>query len=1092
MYPTKLFSALAAALLVAGAGASAPATADDAEIYVNSDPPPESEPLVMISLDWRPNLTSTVCSSGECDFLVAEGYLPPQASYTFFEMLRAVLRKVMAPLTGLRVGLMLNHDSINNCQGPAGAKSKCANGGYMAMGFRPFTVDTTAALAPADPNKDMFDSVLGTMALPQGNQSHFYQGRELFFEFYRYLKGLSVYNGHNGFASFDPGPQDDPNKNINPQFVSSWTGTAAEPVWGFAWDPTIEAGSVMLAADGKFASPGTYISPLLPGNDCVKIFTINFLFQVSQQENDSDTEIRNTIGLSNNGDFEQILTYLNTTDMSTDLAGDQKVISYFLGDARFVDGEDRKMDGFARAGGSGSALSLSADPAKLIATLTEVFRQILSVSTTFTAATLPVNSFDRAQVLDDVYLALFQPQTDRYPQANSYWWGNVKKLELSGLGDAAATPTIVDALGQPAFAPDGRVRFDALTFWTDPTGEDVLDLDRDPDDFDLAGRDGRSVNRGGAGHKIPGFPRQAGHDPGKNNPATPGLQAESGPRRLFYDSGATSLAALEATDGVASSLQSAIGAADAAEALEVVNFMRGLTPDGGAPLEWMTASAMHSRPVPVNYGAKDGHSADNPLIYVAVGTNDGVLRYIRNTDSSGTELGQEVWGFVPTEVMANVRRIVRQEGPGFTGDTTVYGVDGPATVFVDDLNGDGTVNGSDRAILYLGLRRGGRAYYAIDVTDPESPDLLWKIDSTMGDFADLGWTFSQPHVGKMDVDADGTPEYVAIFGGGYDRSYDDEATAPPADPIGNGIYVVNGETGALVRYVQRPEMLDAIPSSVTAVDTDGDDLLDRIYAGDLGGRVWRVDMTPAGQPSDWDVSMLADLGRHAAAAAAGSADDIRFFHQPDVVQSRLRVESDDGATATTVKFDAVLIGSGDRANPLHNTPNNWFFMIRDTNIGILADAADTAYELADLTDVTNCTGCEVPLTSNGWRLRLEAPGEKALAEPLTVANIVFFTTYVPRPATIGPNCAPSEGTGRLYQVSLQNANPLTNRDEPIDDNDDSGDPDDRWEELPAGGIPAAVVFLPPGQTLAPGRQPEPVPARSRWQTFWYLDEDPVQ
>jgi hypothetical protein len=74
---------------------------------------------------------------------------------------------------------------------------------------------------------------------------------------------------------------------------------------------------------------------------------------------------------------------------------------------------------------------------------------------------------------------------------------------------------------------------------------------------------------------------------------------------------------------------------------------------------WMFGAVMHSRPLIVNYGALDGHTVENPLIYVAAGGNDGALRYILNTDSSGTELGQEIWSFVPTEVMSNVRSIVR-------------------------------------------------------------------------------------------------------------------------------------------------------------------------------------------------------------------------------------------------------------------------------------------------------------------------------------------------------------------------------------------------------------------------------------------------
>ena len=74
--------------------------ADDTDIYnrVGSSLPPGSEPMVMFTLDYRPNLGSTACTSGECATMIAEGWLPPTGPYTFFDVLRAALKKVMDPL----------------------------------------------------------------------------------------------------------------------------------------------------------------------------------------------------------------------------------------------------------------------------------------------------------------------------------------------------------------------------------------------------------------------------------------------------------------------------------------------------------------------------------------------------------------------------------------------------------------------------------------------------------------------------------------------------------------------------------------------------------------------------------------------------------------------------------------------------------------------------------------------------------------------------------------------------------------------------------------------------------------------------------
>jgi hypothetical protein len=72
----KLLLTLAIAASTAMFGS---AYADDTDIYVNqgNSLPPESEPMVMFSLDYRPNLGSTACNGNECDTLIAEGYMSP-------------------------------------------------------------------------------------------------------------------------------------------------------------------------------------------------------------------------------------------------------------------------------------------------------------------------------------------------------------------------------------------------------------------------------------------------------------------------------------------------------------------------------------------------------------------------------------------------------------------------------------------------------------------------------------------------------------------------------------------------------------------------------------------------------------------------------------------------------------------------------------------------------------------------------------------------------------------------------------------------------------------------------------------------------
>jgi type IV pilus assembly protein PilY1 len=1030
------------ALLLAAGGS----VADDTDIYLlHKEIPVASQPMIMFSLDYRPNLGSIVCQKGECQFLVDEGFLPKKTSYTFFEVLRASLQKVMKPLDGVRVGLMLNHDNRNNCAGPTKAIPGCSNGGYIAMGFESLEADD------ANGAKKRFDDILAGIPIPAGKQSHSYQGKELFFEFYRYLTGGDVYNGHNGYTDYSSPVATNLDGELD----------AKGKLGGIAWDKSVEN-----------AAKGTYLSPLAESGSCTRIFTVNFLFQVSGQEDDSNAAIgaAKPAGFgwgSKTTTFEDVIGYLHDTDLSSSIDGMQDVTSYFLVDPTKINTKTTK---YAEAGATGQPLPMSSDPTELVNTLQNIFQQVLAVSTTFVSVSVPINSLNRAEVLDNVFLALFQPDEDLRP----YWYGNVKKLKLAGLNGGGDSVFLQDVANRPAVAADGRISFEALTYWTVPEALPPADLTKG----EIEGRDGRSVARGGAGQKIPGFIS-----------GVVGAKNADGGRTVYYDKSASSLAALDVDSTVATELKSSFGAATDTEALEYLRFARGLDVDDidnddetDEARPWLVGSALHSRPVPVNYGVRDGYATDNPELYVAVGTNDGALHFIRNTTTDKAESGAEAWAFMPKRLLS-LNKTLR---PNATGVAHTYGVDGAPVTYVEDENGDGTINGSDRVYLYVGLRRGGDAYFGFDVTDPLAPKLLWTIEHDASEYAELGLTFSTPEVGLLKIDGDVKP--VLVFGGGYDVDKDYAVT--DSDDVGAALYVVDGESGDLVWKAVGPtgtpaaetfvhaSLVDAIASPVSAVDTDGDGLLDRVVVGDTGGNVWRADLN-GDDPSVWKLTLLAQLGRHMA-GASGKASDRRFFHNPDLVASK----DDDGP------FDAVLIGSGDREDPLDLGGNvdNYFYMIKDRNI-TPGSGTDTAYTHADLVDVTDCLDCEIDLP-HGWRLALEADGEKSLATALTIDGTVFFTTYLPPGTDDGVQCAPAEGTGRLYAVALKDASPTLFED-PLD----SGDPDDpptadeRFDELDSPGIPSEVVSLPPDKLLRPDLKIQDVPVSTRWQTFWHLEDE---
>jgi type IV pilus assembly protein PilY1 len=996
------------------------------------------------------------------------------------------------------------------------------------MGARPFQAND------ANGAKAEFHAIMDAMPTPQGNASHKYQGKELFFELFRYLTGQEIWNGHVGFLDYngypesgavDPDPVPDPVpdpgdtttvticeihkfKGTDTEFcdaVALATGEVTSCVFTSSGNSAsltctaVPAGggggggssstSVNLDVenpsvdwDASIESGSDYVSPLQSGGRCSKIFTVNVMFQVSQQDDNSNSEIEDTkasggFGVGGMSELPNVIEYLNDADLgdgtygsAADLEGKQNVTSYFIVDETKINTTTR---GYATAGGTGSPLALTDDPAALVKTLEDVFKQILSVSTTFVSASVPINAFNRAEIIDNVFIAQFKTDPDGKP----VWTGNVKKLTIGSVGDGSGDIELKDANNNTAIAADGRIRFDALTHWTSAANLPPAD----PDENEVDGKDGRSTTRGGAGQKLPGMLTGGVAGPGLNN-------AHPGGRTLYYDAGG-SLAALNADAATATALQTSLGAADATEALELLQYARGLDvndEDGDTVTvearEWMHGDTLHSRPLPINFGATGGYSEANQRIYLAYGTNDGYMRLLENTTSGGTESGKELWGFMPQSVMGELPSLRANAA----GSGHPYLVDGAPSVYIEGGYIDPTDLSTQEVYLYFGLRRGGKAYYALDLTDPLSPSLLWSIDKS-GDFSEMGMTFSNPEVGTIDDGSDAKP--VVIFGGGYDANKDLRTGVGTDDTEGNALYIVDGETGDLIwkavgsgtassdTFVHTG-MLNGIPSTVTAVDTNGDGYTDRIYAGDTGGRVWRADIHGT-DTTAWTMTLLADMGRHYNSSVS---DDRRFFHRPDVIQS----------TDANGAFDAVVLGSGDRADPLDagGLVNNFVYMIKDRNTG-LNTGANTGLDHTNMGDITNTclqegSPCTADLT-NGWRLGLATTGEKNLSSSLTIGGTVYFSTYLPPGTSSAATCGPDEGNGRFYAIKLANGAAVQNLDTTTTDLE-------RSRESNADGIPSEAVYIPSsddaeGRIMHNDYTFDDAGTSSRLRTFWLEAED---
>lgn len=473
----------------------------------------------------------------------------------------------------------------------------------------------------------------------------------------------------------------------------------------------------------------------------------------------------------------------------------------------------------------------------------------------------------------------------------------------------------------------------------------------------------------------------------------------------------------------------------------IINWVRGqdnfgdeFGPGGSVTVRpSLHGDVLHSRPAVINYGGTIG-----AIVYY--GANDGIYHAVNGnqTNPAGSSLpapGSELWGFIPKEFFNKLNR-QRINSPMLLMPTTPAGIvptpqkkdyflDGATGVY-QLLNADGTTSAAN---IYLSARRGGRIIYALNVSNPTSPQFLWEIDSTgltttsgytaVSEFSELGQTWSAPKVASVD----GYANPVLIFGAGYDTAEDSEP--PLTDTMGRGIFIVDALTGALIwsagpggttscisgttppchRTVSG--MNYSIPADITLVDRDGNGKIDRLYAVDVGGNVWRVDLKPTSAhntPDYWQVNKLAALGCSSGPCSAGTTPR-KFFYPADVIP--------------TTGYDAIMVGQGDREHPLLTDASvsirNRIYMLKDTRIGsdFCSPSCPAALIRSNLFDATSTT---YDGSLSGYYIKLVNSGEKLVNAPLTVAGKTYFGTNEPTMAASN-SCSTNLGVARGYQLS---------------------------------------------------------------------------
>ena len=775
-------------------------------------------------------------------------------------------------------------------------------------------------------------------------------------------------------------------------------------------------------------SGGDYVSPV--SHQCQKNHIVLFSDGEPSSDTGANTRIQNLLktipsenrvaGLSTScsnsgGCAEEIAFYGNQEDFSSDHDGIQNVTFHTVGG--FVQGAAQtKLENIAKYG-SWSAPGKPLNPDvkegdglyanvqsydQLKKSLQDIFDSIAKTSSTFTAPAVSVNAFNNLEHLDQLYYSVFKP-TD-----SAGWSGNLKRYRLTGQG------VVVDKNGDPAVDPDtGFFLETAHSYWT--LGSVA---------------DGNEVKKGGAASRF-GNERKIVSYLGTN-------------KTLF----ATDNAINETNPKLTSSLLDLPATYTTADKTKLLKWAKGLDvsdEDNDAIYDdarIFMEDPLHSQPVVINYGKDSTNQTFDSTIYIA--TNSGYLHAISSNENDP----KEHFAFIPEELLDNIY----QYYSGLSSLDKVYGLDGPVSYWHKDINRNGVIldtnssfESGEHIYLYAGMRRGGRGYHALDVSDRNNPKYLWKIDNTTSGFSKLGQTWSKmtPAV----INWLGVKTNVLFFGGGYDPAEDNKASRSNST-MGNAIYMVNAETGALLwsssnsgADLSLTEMKNAIVADIVPIDSTLDGYINLLYTADVGGRIWRIDLnnSAVNAASFAKGGVIADLN--------GGTDttNIRFFNTPDIAFTRYGGFSLDG------QFQ-ISIGSGYRAHPLDTRIVDRFYIINDIDVATIPTSYSN-YAESDLADVGDFASASEEQQKSGSYYKLTSAGEKVLANSVTVADNILFTTYRPLSASASSNCDADTGSTRLYQVKP--IAPQSADDNPLERN---------WglTDLAQGGIPPnPVVLFPP-------------------------------
>ena len=390
---------------------------------------------------------------------------------------------------------------------------------------------------------------------------------------------------------------------------------------------------------------------------------------------------------------------------------------------------------------------------------------------------------------------------------------------------------------------------------------------------------------------------------------------------------------------------------------------------------------------------------------VYVGANDGMLHAFDSTT------GEELWAFIPPTMLQDLDKMVSVKA---NKSISIYGVDGSPIakdIFYDN---------KWRTVLFSGMGKGGKGYFALDITNPISPTFLFAFENKASmnliyhwdssgtrtdlgyaggiaaeyDYSKLGEALSTPIIVAM-PDGNST-KWVAVFGAGYNSGI--------STKYGSSIYVVDlEEDGKVLKRIDLADanssnsIVNSMPADLVSITPDTTSKANykgsMVYGADLEGKMWKLNLT--------NKETLYDITSTFNAEASLDNDRSVFFQVTPSIASDNKL------------WNFYGTGNQQRLQTLSSSINNRIFGIKDSKFPVYeAVNGLTTTAQSSLKNMSTPGGTCPTSNDLGWYVNLGS-NERITGKLALFNETIYATKYKPNQGAI---CSP--GTAYLAELSM--------------------------------------------------------------------------